>query len=298
MRAGLSGRPANVPATAIGGRKPTMEEPRTLLNFAAAVLAFAFMPLSPGKAQRVPTWELIVCAAQDNLPYSNSQEQGFENEIITLISQDLDATLTYVWLPKIEVASQNQILLEEGRCDLFLDVGDNSDDFLTTIPYFQTTYYFVYREDAAFDISSFDDEALTSLRIGVITASPPDEALGIRNLAKNVRHYYPGPASAEEQQIKDVVSGKLDVAVIFGPSAGKLALERPDLKVVPVAPEVDLSGLLMVYQTAMGLRLADTDLRDLLNNSLARTWDEIQSVLESYNIPVLPLPKPIISVGG
>lgn len=249
-------------------------------------------------AQSAPTWDLVVCAAKDYAPYSNQEEQGFENQMMTLLAQDLDAHLTYVWLPHIQVFSQNQRLLNEGKCDLLLDVGDNSDDFLTTIPYLQTTYYFVTRSDAAVQIESFDDEALRSLRIGVVTASPPDEALGLRGMRNNVRHYITQPNSPAPQMIADLTAGEIDLAVIYGPDAGPLVQRNDQLQMVPVAPQVELSGLLMVYQTTMGMRKDDTDLRDLLNDALAHKWDEIQDALDATGIPVLPLPRPVTTVGG
>lgn len=259
---------------------------------AAFLTAFPFLAL----AQGAPTsWELAVCAPADNLPYSNAQEEGFENGIVQLLAHDLNAELRYIWLPPIEVASQNLKLLEEGSCDVFLDAGDNSDEFLTTLPYVQTTYYLVYRSDAPFRVTSLDDEALRSLKIGVVTASPPDEALGVRGLTANVRHYSPDPGSPETRMIEDVATGIIDVAVAFGPFAGPVLHDSGGLVAVPVAPEFELYGLSMVYPISMGVRHGDTDLRDLLNASLARQWGGVVELIEAANVLALPLPTPLVS---
>lgn len=245
------------------------------------------------------TWEMRVCAAKDNLPYSNKQQQGFENQIISLLAQDLHAKLTYLWLPKLQNAKQNILLLNEGKCDVFLDAKDDSDDFLLTLPYYQTTYFFAYRADAPFKITSLDDPILKKLRIGVMNVSPPDIALGARGLANNLHHYSLNPNGPVAQMIDDVVNKKLDVAIVFGPIGGYLAKQQKvKLKLVPVTPQVGQFGLSMVYPTSMGLRQGDTNLRDLLNQALADKWDDIQKVLKDHNIPLLPLPKPVISIGG
>lgn len=276
-----------------------MREPTTALRrlFALALVvavsgAFAFAQ----DAQ--PTWELVVCAAKDDLPYSNQEGQGFENKIMSVMAADLHADLSYIWLPGIQVPRENRRLLSEGKCDVLLDVGDAADGFLTTLAYSQTTYYFVYRDDAPFEVASFDDDVLAGLRIGVVIASPPDEALGERGLATTAVHYSPTPVSPEAKMLDDVAAGALDLAIVYGPSAWTLAKSHPGLQLVPVAPEVDLAGLSMVYQTTMGLRRDDTDLRDLLNRALANSWDDVEAVLGQADVPLLPLPRPVLSVGG
>jgi mxaJ protein len=40
--------------------------------------------------------ELKICADPDNLPFSNQDQQGFENKIANLVAQDLNAKLVYV----------------------------------------------------------------------------------------------------------------------------------------------------------------------------------------------------------
>lgn len=246
------------------------------------------------------TWELRVCAGGDNLPYSNKEQQGFENHIATLLAQDLHAKLSYLWLPKLQNSDRDLLLLREGKCDLFLDDSNLSDPYLETLAYYQSTYFFVYRADAPFKVTSFDDAVLEKLRIGVGKMSPPDPVLAARGLVDNLHHYNGVlPGNSAESMIADVVNGKLDLAVVWGPTAAYYAPKQlVKLKLVPVAPQVTTSGLSMVYATSMALRVGDTELRDLLNQALADKWEEIQKVLEEHNIPTLPLPKPVISVSG
>jgi quinoprotein dehydrogenase-associated probable ABC transporter substrate-binding protein len=281
-----------------------MKMKRTVVSFAVCVVLaglLGFVSVGALAQGSATTWTLRVCAAKDNLPYSNEQQQGFENKIISLLAQDLHAKLSYLWLPKLQVAKQNLLLLNEDKCDVFLNVGGDSTDFLLTLAYYQTTYFFVYRTDAPFKITSLNNAVLKKLHIGVVTVSPPAIALGARGITDNVHHYSPVSNDPASQMVDDVVNKKLDVAVIFGPLAGYSAKQQKaesELEFVPVTPQVGPSGLSMVYPTSMGLRQGDTNLRDLLNQALADKWDDIQKVLKSYNIPLLPLPKPVISTGG
>lgn len=268
--------------------------PSSVLKLVLALTVLLPASASLALAQNARTsWELVVCAAGDDLPFSSERQLGFENRIMSLLAEDLHAKLTYLWLPELQIEKQNLLLLYEGKCDAFLAVSDVSAGFLTTLPYYQTTYYFVYRSDAPFEISSFDDAVVETLRIGAVIASPPDVALGARGLVNNIHHYYQDLSASASQMIDDVVSKKIDVAVIFGP----LVREQEGLTLVPVAPQVEPYALSMVFQTVIGVRQADTDLRDLLNQALAHQWDEIQAVLQEFNIPVLPLPKPVTSIG-
>src|SRR4030095_2104164 len=54
------------------------------------VLAFAWKVDRP----------LRVCADPNNLPFSNRQGQGFENQIATLLAKDLHRRLEYEWAPQ------------------------------------------------------------------------------------------------------------------------------------------------------------------------------------------------------
>jgi len=51
-----------------------------------------------GEVQRVDDGtEFKVCADQDNLPYSNSKLEGFENKIAEVLAQDLNKKLAYTF---------------------------------------------------------------------------------------------------------------------------------------------------------------------------------------------------------
>lgn len=239
-------------------------------------------------------WSLRVCAGQNQLPYSNREQTGFENRIMRMLANTLHAELSYVWLPELRVASQDQLLLREGKCDVLLDVADGQAGYETTLPFYQSSYVFVYRDDARIQVHSLDDSALRHLHIGVALGSPPDLALSNRGIRANVRHYFSTAGDPAKDIVGDVASGKLQVAIVWGPAASYFASQQAaKLKLVPVAPQIGATGLSMVMQVSMGLRQGDTDLRDVLNRALAADWNEVEGVLTQYHIRTIPLPQPV-----
>lgn len=248
-------------------------------------------------------WEMRVCAEPYNLPYSNERKEGFQNRIAEILAEDLGATLTYVWLPPHHNLARDVYMLQQGLCDLFIEVYEGQAPFLTTLAYYRSTYVFVYRQDSPVQVQSLDDPVLRGMRIGVQSAgSPPELALAIRGLIGNVRHYYPdfNQPNPLASLIEAVAQGEVDIAIVWGPTAGFFAKQQPvRLEVVPVRPEIELQPFIsMVHSVSIGLRQNDESLRDELNRSLARRWDDIQAVLQEYGIPLLPLPKPAFDSEG
>lgn len=254
---------------------------------------------SSGVAQQAPdTWQLTVCADQDNLPYSNAKQEGFENQILTQVAAAIGATIDYVWLPRIRNNSQDILLLRDGTCDVFLDIGNGQAPYLPTLDYYQSTYVFFYKKDAGFTVASVDDPGLRDLRIGTAAASPAGTALALRDLIGNLRDYFPvPPTGVTEAIVRDVASGALDVGAAWGPEVAYFARQLgADLELVPIEPQIDVNGLSMVYTAAMGVRTGDLDLRDALNAGLASSWTAVQRILDDFAVPQLPLPTPSLSI--
>lgn len=244
-----------------------------------------------------PVWTLNVCSIEDNLPYSNEQLDGFENQIAALLTDQLNAGLHYVWLTRTHNPALTESLLREGLCDVFMGIADGQEPFLSTISYYQSTSVFVIRADAPFTVNSLDDPALPGLRIGVVRASPADFALAGRSMIENVRHF--SPRDEVGAIVDAVINGDIDVGIVWGPIAGYVAQMRStSLKITAVTPQIDLPFLPFVTPVSIGVRADDTALRDLLNDAIAEKWDEIQAVLKSFNVPLLPLPRPTVRLGG
>jgi quinoprotein dehydrogenase-associated probable ABC transporter substrate-binding protein len=268
---------------------------RALVLGAVAVLLLAATAASPPRAPR----EFRVCADPNNLPFSNKAGEGFENELARLFARDLDATVSYDWLAMQRGFSRKT--LKTGSCDVIMGVPAHYDPVLTTKPYYRTTYVFVYRANGGPRITSLDDSALKHVRIGIHVIgddyenTPPAQALAMRGIISNVKGYRivddyskPNPPS---HLIDAVAHGDVDVAIVYGPFAGYFAPKEPvKLAVVPLSQEVDsISGMPFTYEIAMGVRKDDPRRAAMLDSLIDRERPAIDSLLERYGIPTLPI---------
>jgi mxaJ protein len=237
---------------------------------------------------------LRVCADPNNLPYSNSKEQGFENRIASLIARDLRMKVEYTWWAQRRGFVRNT--LNAGTCDVIIGVPSSFELTATTRPYYRSSYVFVTRADRKLDIKSFDDPRLRTIRVGVQLIgddganSPPAHALSNRGIVTNVVGYpvygdYSTDAPA--RRIVDAVAqGDVDVAVVWGPIAG-FFMPRTKVKLVavPVSPAIDLPYLPFVFDMSVGVRRGDEALKEKLEAVLDARRSEIATILRDYGVP-------------
>jgi len=260
----------------------------------AAVLGCVMVALVSAYGPASGTRELRVCADPNNLPFSNQQQQGFENRIAELVARDLGAKLSYVWWAQRRGFVRNTI--NQNQCDLLIGVPASFERTRPTIPYYRSTYVFVTRRDRNLKIASFDDPQLKKLRVGVQLIgddginTPPAHALANRGIIKNVKGYtvysdyrQPNPPA---RIIDAVANGDVDVAVAWGPLAGYFAQrENVALDVRPVSPQIDLPFLPFVFDISMGVRRGNDTLREQLNAIIERRRPEIDRILADYDVP-------------
>jgi quinoprotein dehydrogenase-associated probable ABC transporter substrate-binding protein len=244
---------------------------------------------APANAKRV----LRITADPNNLPFSNEKREGFENKIAELIAKELGAEIQYSW--RAQRRGFFRETLKEDRADLVLGVPAHFELALPTSPYYRSSYVFVYRKDRNLNIRSLDDPALHKLKIGVQmigndeTNTPPAHALAHRGIVDNVVGYTlygdyrePNPPA---RIIDAVAKGEIDVAVVWGPLGGYFTKQQPvPLEVVPISPASD-PNLPFTFAIAIGVRKQDKQLRDELNAVLDRKRDEINRILDEYNVP-------------
>src|SRR5437016_4266382 len=193
----------------------------------ALLVASASVALMASAQSRAPS-DLRVCADPYDLPFSNNQEEGFENKIAHVVARDLNATVTNYWWPSRRGVLRNSIL--GGFCDVMIQAPVGLDPVATTKPYYRSTYYFVYRADRGFALRSLDDTILKRLKIGVnmigydYTNTPPAHALGSRGIVGLIgfgNFLNPDPkADHPDDIIKAVAKDSIDVAIVWGPLAG------------------------------------------------------------------------------
>jgi mxaJ protein len=239
---------------------------------------------------------LRVCADPNNLPFSNRAGQGLENRLVEIVAREMNARVEYTWWAQRRGFIRNT--LRANLCDVVAGVPMSFELVMPTRPYYRSSYVFLRKAEAPFDVRSFDDSALKTLRIGVHfigddgADTPPAHALARRGLARNVTPFSiygdyrePNPPARIIEALED---GRIDLAVVWGPLAGYFgARNRTTLALTPVRPQVDNPFLPMVFDISMGVRREDTALRDTLDAILARRAPSIDSLLAAYHVPRL-----------
>jgi mxaJ protein len=259
----------------------------TVLVSLVALLAVCLAEAEGGRPE-----VLRVCADPDNRPFSNQKLEGFENKIAELIARDLGAKLSYTWWPHQRGLVRRT--LEAGRCDVLIGIPTGYERVLSTRPYYRTSYVIAYPKGRGLKVASLDDPALRRLKIGVHINTPPAEALAQRGLAGDNLIGYPlfydsqfHPEDYPGKVIEDLIAGKIDVAIVWGPIAGYFvrAGSPPILELVPV--HGDSPGLSFSFSVSMGVRKDDLELKGLLEEALDRNRAEITRILADYGVPLL-----------
>lgn len=263
-----------------------------------AVAILASQVLLAGTSLAGPVRELRVCADPNNLPFSNNRLEGFENRIVQLLAADLGAEVRYTWWAQRRGFLRNT--LRAGSCDVVPGAPSNVAMLATTKPYYRSAYVFVSREDDHLELTSLDDPRLRSLRIGVQMVgsganSPPAHALARRGIIDNVVGYMVygdyRDADPPARIIGAVAQREIDVAIAWGPVAGYFARRQSvPLALAPVAPRIDGPTLPMLFDISIGVRREDVELRDTLDEALARNRVAIDTILADYNVPRLDRP--------
>jgi quinoprotein dehydrogenase-associated probable ABC transporter substrate-binding protein len=266
-------------------------------------LVAASLALGPGSALAqsadsgtiVHNTPLRVCADPDNLPFSNRAGQGFENKLAEMVAKSLDTTVAYTWFPERRGFLRNT--LEADECDVVMGTP-NVDGVLATRSYYRSGYVFVSRADRHLTVSTMTDPALRTLRIGVQViggdgnGTPPAVVLGQEGIVQHVVGYpvygdFAGPQPAAAP-IAAVARGDIDIAALWGPTAGYFAKSaEAKLRVTPIAGTEQFLPQIFDYPIAMAVRSSDTDLRDRLNAFIRSHRADIAALLKRYGVPVI-----------
>lgn len=239
-----------------------------------------------------------ICADPDNMPVSNRLGQGFENRIAELLGKAWNAKVEYAWWPVRRGFFSRA--LNGGYCDVAITAPSELDMAAVTRPYFRSTYVVVSREDRDLDIRSLDDPRLKTLKIGIhllnsdAENTPPAMAMSAHRVVGNLvgfGTFYAEGGSRPEDIIHAVANRDIDVAIVWGPLAGYFAKQSPvPLRVVPLPAVDSASGLPFAFNLSMAVRRRDRDLRDSLQKFLDAHGGEVEAILTSFGVPLVPIP--------
>jgi mxaJ protein len=241
-----------------------------------------------------PPAPLRVCADPNNLPFTNSSLEGFENRIAALLARDLGTAVEYTWWAQRRGFLRNT--LNARLCDVVMGLPSRMEMAATTEPYYRSTYVFVTQRARRLRVRSFDDPILKRLKIGVQLIgddginSPPAHALSRRGIVENLVGYsvygdYRADSPPSEI-IAAVARGDVDVAAAWGPLAGYFASrQKVPLDVVPVSPRIEGPGVVQAFDISIGVRRDDTARRDRLNRFIKERRRNIDAILAEYHVP-------------
>lgn len=247
-----------------------------------------------GEVRRVedPT-EFKVCADPDNMPYSNSKQEGFEDKIAEVLAKELGKKLSYQYAYYRQGFLRNT--LNANRCDYVMSTTSDNDSMRTSVPYYRSGYVFVYRKSSGYNITDWNAPDLRKGIIGIIGQSPPTRPLADNNLMGNARPYrlqrdlnFP-----PSQLIDDLAKGDIDVAIVWGPIAGYFVKKSSVPLVMNPIPEYEDKNVKGKenWNISIGVRNKDKARVEALNKAIANRQADIDKILDEYGIPHSPVVK-------
>ena len=250
-------------------------------------------PINPdegriGEVRRVedPT-EFKVCADPDNMPYSNSKQEGFEDKIAAVLAEELGKKLSFQYAYYRQGFLRNT--LNANRCDYVMSTTSDNDSMRTSIPYYRSGFVFVYRKSSGYNITDWDAPDLRKGIIGIVGQSPPTRPLADHDLMGNARPYrlqrdlnFP-----PSQLIDDLVKGDIDIAIVWGPIAGYFPKSASIPLVVMPIPEYEDKNVKGKenWNISIGVRNKDKARAEELNKAITKRQADIDRILDEYGVP-------------
>jgi quinoprotein dehydrogenase-associated probable ABC transporter substrate-binding protein len=229
------------------------------------------------------------CGDPRNMPFSNEKGEGFENKLAELFAAKLGKKLSYTYFP--QATGFVRMTLGSFRCDVIMGFPQGDDQAQVTIPYYRTTYAFIFKPGTGLDgVTTIDDAKLKDKRIGIVARTPPSTIMAVDGLLAHAKSYPlfidTRADSSAQAMIDDLKKGDIDIGILWGPMAGYYAKQSdPPLTVVPLLKET--VGTPLMFRIGMAVRPSDQEWKRTLNRLIMENQDEINKLLISYNIPIL-----------
>jgi quinoprotein dehydrogenase-associated probable ABC transporter substrate-binding protein len=242
-----------------------------------------------GALELVDPKVLRVCSDPNNLPFSNTKGEGFENKLAELFAAKLGKRLAYTYYP--QATGFVRVTLGSYRCDVIMGFPQGDDLVQGTNPYYRTGYALVTKASSPLAaVDALDDQRLKDKRIGVVAGTPPASYFVTDGLMAKAKPY---PLvvdtrfdSSPAAMIKDIESGTIDAGVLWGPIAGYYASHaNPPMHMVLLLK--DTGGPHMIFRITMGVRYSDQNWKRQLNGLIAANQPAINKLLIDYGVPIL-----------
>jgi quinoprotein dehydrogenase-associated probable ABC transporter substrate-binding protein len=270
---------------------------------AISVAVMCAGPLAAAAQPNNQAGVLRVCADPDNLPLSNERGEGYENRIAAQLAHDLGKSVEYTFFPQRmgfvrNTLRQRDQTTQQYKCDVIVGVPKGYELTATTQPYMRSTYAMVFPARGNLEkLASPDDllhlppERRRELRIGIFAQSPAADWLLRNGMLGQAESYAQQSGDPHENPggiiERDLVAGKIDLAIVWGPIAGFLVGRHSGQeawRAVAFKPE---PGIKFDYEISMGVRFGEKEWKDTLDAWIAGHRGEIDQILMSYHIPLI-----------
>lgn len=274
---------------------PALYQPKLLL----AALLFSTITFSSYASEK-----FRVCADPLNPPYSTKKQDGYENKIAELFATQLGQEVEYYWFPqrigfvrntlKATIDDSNQY-----KCDVIMGVPAGFDFTATTNSYYHSTYVLLIAKGRGWDDITIPEQLRSlplakqdSLKIAMFDRGPGTAWLQQSGLLEQGIPYQTMTGDDENNTAmmieKELKAGNIDMVILWGPMAGYIISQNPnDYLMLPMKSS---PAMKFDYSMAMGVRYGDNVRKAQLNELISKNQQKINKILESYHVPLLPIP--------
>ena len=266
-----------------------------------AFAAIAAVAVSGGVAATERT-AFKVCADPHYLPWSNERGEGYENRIASLLAGALDLPVEYTWFPQRMGFIRNTLRARgadgEYKCDVVMGLPTGFELAITTEPYYHSTYALVYVRgrglddvESAADLLALEPSRRGKIRFGLAERNPGTIWLARHGLLDQIEIAYAsqhGDPELHPGQLEqnDLLAGKIDVTIMWGPIAGYFARGQADAPIA-VIPMTSEPGVRMHFGISAGVRFGQKAQKEELQKLLDDNADAIDAVLREHGVPLV-----------
>ncbi len=243
---------------------------------------------------------LRVCADPDNMPFSNSEKEGFENKLAELLAERLGDELEYSWFAETSGYVPNTV--GNDACDLVMGYAQGTGLIEDTNPYYYTSYVLITREDDAplKGVETLSDPRLKQKRIGLFARTPPASILAMHGLVSNAKPFetYADDSASRRPMtmIAEIASGELDAGLLWGPVGGYYA-QRADVPLRSCRWSRRTRGRAPSTASPWACGPNEPQWKHSINKLLAENQHDINVILQGYNVPLLNQEGELIASG-
>jgi quinoprotein dehydrogenase-associated probable ABC transporter substrate-binding protein len=243
-----------------------------------------------------------VCADPNYLPWSDKRQEGFENDVAKLLADALGLPIEYTWFPQRMGFIRNTLRARgddgEYKCDVVMGVPAGYELVITTKPYYRSTYALVYVKgrglgdiESVQDLLDLEPTKRARIRFGLGERNPGTVWLARHGMLDQIEVAYASqhgdpkvrPGQLEQE---DLLEGKVDATIMWGPIAGYFARANPATPIV-VIPMTSEPGVRLHFGISAGVRFGEKQRKEQLQRLLDEKARQVEAILREHGVPLV-----------